>query len=52
MIAERTEYEVSTDATRLDVERVHRWLSEQSYWAQGRTRDEVERSLARSAAVT
>ncbi len=48
MIAERTEYEVSTDATRLDVERVHRWLSEQSYWAQGRTRDEVERSLARS----
>ena len=48
MVARRAEYEVSTDAARLDVGRVHCWLSEQSYWAQGRTRDEVERSIARS----
>jgi GNAT superfamily N-acetyltransferase len=27
---------------------VHRWLSEDAYWALGRSRDTVERSVARS----
>ena len=40
--------EVSTDATRLDVERIHRWLSEDAYWSLGRTRDVVERSIEHS----
>lgn len=40
--------EVSTDDDRLDVDRIHDWLSTDAYWAIGRTRDVVERSLAGS----
>ncbi|HET7195061.1 MAG TPA: GNAT family N-acetyltransferase [Nocardioides sp.] len=40
--------EVSTDASRLDVERVHRWLAEDAYWSLGRTREVVERSIEHS----
>ena len=40
--------EVSTDASRLDVERIHRWLSEDAYWSRGRTREVVERSIEHS----
>jgi len=36
---------VSTDPARLDVALVHRWLSDESYWAAGRPRHVVERSL-------
>ena len=32
----------------LDVDLVHRWLSEDSYWAAGRTRETVARSLRHS----
>ena len=42
------EIEISTDTSRLDVGRIHRWLSEQSYWAQGRTLDAVRVSIANS----
>ena len=41
-------YTVSTDRARLDLDLVHRWLSENSYWAQGRSRDVVERSIEHS----
>lgn len=41
-------YLVSDDRERLDVRRVHRWLSEQSYWAAGRPYDLVARSLEHS----
>jgi GNAT superfamily N-acetyltransferase len=37
-------YEVSTDPARLDVDLIHRFLST-SYWAEGRTREIVERSI-------
>ncbi|HEY5031663.1 MAG TPA: GNAT family N-acetyltransferase, partial [Actinomycetes bacterium] len=30
--------EISLDAARLDVDRVFHWLSDDSYWAAGRTR--------------
>ncbi len=40
--------EISTDPARLDLDRVTRWLSEESYWAAGRARDVVERSVAGS----
>ena len=40
--------EISFDAARLDVDRVFHWLSDDSYWAAGRTRDVVERSIAGS----
>jgi GNAT superfamily N-acetyltransferase len=41
-------YEISTDPARIDVERVHRWLSTDAYWALGRSRDKQERAIARS----
>jgi GNAT superfamily N-acetyltransferase len=41
------ELEVSTDPTRIDVELVHDFLRS-SYWAQGRPRAVVERSLQNS----
>jgi N-acetylglutamate synthase-like GNAT family acetyltransferase len=40
--------EISTDPQRLDVDRVHRWLSEESYWARGRPREVTERAIAGS----
>ncbi|HEX6148305.1 GNAT family N-acetyltransferase [Nocardioides sp.] len=40
--------EVSTDPDRLDVDRIHRWLSEDAYWALGRPREVVVRSIAGS----
>jgi GNAT superfamily N-acetyltransferase len=41
--------EISLDPERLDVDRIHRWLSEDAYWALGRSRDVVERSIAGSS---
>jgi GNAT superfamily N-acetyltransferase len=43
--------EVSTDPARLDVGRIHHWLSTDAYWALGRTREVVERSIANSLNV-
>ena len=40
--------EVSTDRSRLDLDLVHRYLSEEAYWARGRTREQVERSIEHS----
>ena len=39
--------EISSDPARLDVDLIHRFLSS-SYWAEGRPRDVVERSLRNS----
>lgn len=41
---------ISTDPTRLDVERVFHYLAYESYWANGRTRAMIERSIAHSLA--
>jgi GNAT superfamily N-acetyltransferase len=41
-------YTISTDPARLDVALIHRWLSEESYWARGVPRAVVERALANS----
>jgi len=38
-------YEISTDPARLDRDLIHRFLSEESYWARGRGRDVTERSI-------
>jgi GNAT superfamily N-acetyltransferase len=38
----------SADASAMDVERVHRWLAEESYWARGRTREAHEVAMAGS----
>jgi predicted GNAT family acetyltransferase len=41
-------YEISTDPARLDVDRVHHWLSTDAYWAIGRPRDRQDRAIAAS----
>jgi GNAT superfamily N-acetyltransferase len=45
---ERNGFELSTDPARIDVERVHRWLSGDAYWGKGRPYDVVARSIANS----
>jgi len=40
--------EVSTDPGRLDVDRIHQWLSEDAYWSLGRTLEVVKRSIEHS----
>jgi GNAT superfamily N-acetyltransferase len=46
--ARRGPYFLSTDPALLDVSLIHRFLSEQSYWAAGIPREVVERSLKNS----
>jgi GNAT superfamily N-acetyltransferase len=41
-------YEIDTSTDRLDVPRVHEWLSTDAYWALGRTADVVEKAIAGS----
>ena len=41
------EYEISTDPNRVDVDLVHDFLTH-SYWAEGRTRELVEKSIKNS----
>lgn len=41
-------YEISTDPGRLDVPRIHEWLSTDAYWSLGRPLDTVERSIRHS----
>ena len=43
-------YQVSDDPARLDMALVHRFLSEETYWAHGRTREALERAVANSIA--
>jgi GNAT superfamily N-acetyltransferase len=44
-------YEVDDDRDRVDVDLVHRYLSEEAYWALGRPRETVERLVRESARV-
>jgi N-acetylglutamate synthase-like GNAT family acetyltransferase len=41
-------YTISTDKSMLDMELIHRFLSERSYWAQNISREVVDRSIANS----
>ena len=40
--------EISTDPSRLDLDTIHRWLSEETYWARGRSRELMQRSFDNS----
>ncbi|GIE86525.1 GNAT family N-acetyltransferase [Actinoplanes regularis] len=42
---ERNGYVLTDDTSRVDVDRVHRWLAEESYWATGRPHELVSRSI-------
>ena len=44
----KDEYTVSDDRARLDVDVIYNFLSESSYWARGRSRERVERSVEHS----
>ncbi|MFD8692390.1 GNAT family N-acetyltransferase [Streptomyces sp. NPDC059651] len=41
-------YEISSDPARLDAARIHNWLSTDTYWAEGRTREHQDRAIAGS----
>lgn len=41
-------YAISTDKTKLDPQVIHHYLSQESYWAQGRTLSDVETSIRNS----
>ena len=44
----RGDYSISTDRALLNVDLIHNYLSNESYWATGRSREVVERSIANS----
>lgn len=44
-------YFTSDDKARMDIDTIHRWLSEDSAWARGRTRETVERSIRFAHAI-
>ncbi|HEV2801359.1 MAG TPA: GNAT family N-acetyltransferase [Pyrinomonadaceae bacterium] len=46
----RDEFTISTERARLDLTLIHEFLSESSYWAKGRPREVVERSIENSLA--
>ncbi|MFF3763601.1 GNAT family N-acetyltransferase [Streptomyces sp. NPDC001922] len=41
-------YEIADDPDRLDIDTVHHWLSTDAFWALGRSRETVERSVQAS----
>ncbi len=41
-------YEISTDARRLNLDVIHAFLAQESYWSQGVPRSVVERAIANS----
>jgi GNAT superfamily N-acetyltransferase len=41
-------YEISTDPARLDAPLIHRWLSQDAYWALGRPREKQDRAIEES----
>ncbi|WP_091653976.1 GNAT family N-acetyltransferase [Micromonospora pallida] len=41
-------YQLCTDPDRLDLDRIHHWLSTDAYWALGRDRETVARAFANS----
>lgn len=44
----REPFRISTDRSLLDSARIHHWLSTESYWAQGRDLETVERAIEHS----
>jgi GNAT superfamily N-acetyltransferase len=42
------EFIISTDRSRLQIDRIHKYLSEESYWAKERTREQTETAIKNS----
>src|ERR1041385_7712366 len=45
---QRGEYTISTDRSRLDIDLIHDFISNHSYWGRGRAREVVQRSIDNS----
>ena len=45
---QREKYLITTDADKVDIDVIHQYLSEQSYWAKGIPRETVARSVQHS----
>lgn len=37
----KSDYEIDSDSARMDIDRIHRWLSTDAFWAIGRTHETV-----------
>lgn len=48
---QRGGYTLSSDPARMDLEAIHRYLSQESYWARGIPRETVARSLQHSICI-
>lgn len=44
-------YSVTDDKSLLDIGRISRWLSDESYWAEGRPLETIKRSIENSVAI-
>ena len=44
-------YEISADPSRLNAELIYQWMSQDAYWAQGRSRETQDRAIASSLNV-
>jgi N-acetylglutamate synthase-like GNAT family acetyltransferase len=44
----RGEYIVTDDLSRMDISRIHQWLSQEAYWSMGRSLEDVVESLRQS----
>ncbi|WP_312206631.1 GNAT family N-acetyltransferase [Epilithonimonas hominis] len=42
------DFYISTDKSKMDIEIIHKYLSEESYWAKGISKEIVEKSVANS----
>ncbi len=47
-VIQRGEYTIDTDPRRLNLDVIHGYLAGRSYWAKGRSRETVEKSVAHS----
>lgn len=47
-MTEQKGFYISTDQSKMDIDMIHRYLSEESYWAKGIPRETVEKSVANS----
>lgn len=45
---QKGEYEINTDRKKLDIAMIHEFLDQRSYWATGRSRETIERSIRNS----
>lgn len=48
MEAKRDDYRISTDKDLLDIDIIHRYLTEEAYWTTGRTREMTEKAIENS----